>query len=164
MTRSSARTAARTLSADGSATSLSRPQPRASPASASPTAAVGNRKRRTRVSTTTTPRLLGQRVRGPIACPGRGASSSQSAIRARTPRKPPSRIAGSAARKDGCCDTLAFSRQGATRPPPPPGEDGPERRSRVSAPSPPPARLLEYLPRPVGCEGVDLERLRRLQQ
>ncbi len=52
----------------------------------------------TRVSTTTTPRLLGQRTRRPIACGRRGARSSHSAISARTPAKALMRINGSAAK------------------------------------------------------------------
>ena len=71
----------------GSVSDLKRPQPRASASSARPTAVVGNSRRTSTVSSTTTPRLLGQRTARPISCVRRGASTSQSAMTAKMPAK-----------------------------------------------------------------------------
>ena len=64
----------------GSTTLLSRPHPRCSPSTATPTAATGMVRRSTMVLRATRPRLLGQRTQREIARPRRGATS-KTAIR-----------------------------------------------------------------------------------
>src|SRR5262249_62314852 len=79
----------------GSAIALKSPHACACATSARPTAVVGMTRRIKSVSTTTTPRLLGQRTRRPIACLRRGPTNSQNALAAKTPPNAPRRVKGS---------------------------------------------------------------------
>src|SRR5262249_59510636 len=83
----------------GTAIVLKRPHACARATSARPTAVVGMTRRTKSVSTTTTPRLLGQRVSRPIACLRRGPIKFPNVIAAQTPPHAPRRLNGSQAKK-----------------------------------------------------------------
>src|SRR5262249_27319460 len=83
----------------GRAIVLKSPHACACATSARPTAVVGMTRRTKSVSTTTTPRLLGQRVSRPIACLRRGPNKSPNVIAAKTPPTSPRPTEGSPAKK-----------------------------------------------------------------
>ena len=92
MTPSSMMTDASTASQSGASSRLKSPQCCCAAWAATPTAAVGKTTRTTTVFSTTSPILFSQRVDFGCVSSRRGASISQIAMMAKTPKKTPSLI------------------------------------------------------------------------